>query len=196
MKQIESKKEIIIRFIENTIRKENSTLPICSSSKFRIPELDEVFILELSKPNPRNETCLTLYRNAIVEPIFYTQREHYKLGETIFEKLPQMVPGMINVLVCATASNTHERDDLVDAIRSIKTLIKENDADFFLRKGFDGIPDFLDHVKYLSGILFKGIWFNASQPSNLLWCNAQAKHQIPDDLQAYLRMMGCCSNAS
>ena len=70
-------------------------------------------------------------------------------------------------------------------------LIKKKDNDFFIRNGFEGILDFLDHTKHLSAILFKGIWFNASQPPNLLWCNSHAEHKVPAILQEYLSTMGC-----
>ena len=126
-----------------------------------------------------------------VEPLFYSQKEPYKFSNTIFEKLSQMVPGMINVIICSTASSTHEREDLLDAIRSINSLIKKMDDDFFVRNGFKAVSDFLDHTKHLTAILFKGIWFNASQPPNLLWCNSKAECQIPNDLQEYLSTMSC-----
>lgn len=193
--QIETKKEEILHFIENTIRKEDTILRSGSSSEHLIPGPDENFILHLTKLKYRKEAGLTSYHMA-VEPLFYTQKEPYKFADAIFEKLTQMVPGMLNVLVCSTTSSTHEREDLTYAIRSINSLMEKKDDDFFARKGFNDISGFLDHAKYLSGILFKGIWFNVSQPPNLLWCNSEAEHQIPDDLQAYLSTMGCGSKGS
>jgi hypothetical protein len=194
LKQIEAKKDEIIRFIENTIRKEDTILQSGSHSEHLIPELDEKFILHLTKLKYRKEAGLTSYLMA-VEPLFYTQKEPYKFANSIFEKLTQMVPGMVNVLVCSSASSTHEREDLAYAIRSINSLIEKKDDNFFVREGFNGVSDFLDHAKHLSGILFKGIWFDASQPPNLLWCNSKAEHQIPDDLQTYLSTMGYGSKA-
>jgi len=187
--QIETKKKEILRFIENTIRKEDTILRSGSSSEHLIPGLDEKVILHLTKLKYRKEAGLTSY-HMTVEPLFYTQKEPYKFADAIFEKITQMVPGMMNVLVCSTTSSTHEREDLMYAIRSINSLMKKKDDDFFARKGFNGISGFLDPTKYLSGVLFKGIWFNASQPPNLLWCNSKAEHQIPDDLQVYLSSMG------
>lgn len=186
--QIETKKEEIVRFIENTIRKQDVILRSGSSSEHLIPGLDEKCFLYLTKLKTRKEASLTSYHMS-VEPLFYTQREPYKLADAIFEKLTQMVPGMMNLLVCSTTSTTHEREDLTDGIRSINSLMKKKDDGFFARKGFNGITDFLDHARYLSGVLFKGIWFNASHPPNLLWCNSKAECQIPEDLRAYLSTM-------
>ncbi len=187
--QIETTKQEILQFIESKIREQDTVLRSGSSSEHSIPGIDGEFILHLTKLKQRKETGLTAYHMA-VEPIFYTQKERYKFSDAIFEKLTQMVPGMMNVLVCSTTSSTHEREDLLRAIRSINSLMKKKDDDFFHRKGFNGISGFLDHAKYLSGILFRGIWFNSSHPPNLLWCNTKAEHQIPDDLKLYLSTMG------
>jgi hypothetical protein len=198
LEQIESKKETIIHFVRSTILNEDKILQGSpySHSEHLIPGIDGEFILDLTKLKYENKTGLTAYLIG-VEPLFYNQKEPYKFSDTIFEKLAQMVPGMINIIVCSTASNTHEREDLLDAIRSINSLIKKKDDDFFIRKGFKGISDFLDHTKRLTAILFKGIWFNlnASQPPNLLWCNSKAECQIPNALQEYLSTMSYRSKA-
>jgi hypothetical protein len=194
LEQIESKKEEIIHFIESTILNEDKILQSSSYSEHLIPGIDGEFILHLTKLKYKNKTGLTAYLTG-VEPLFYNQKEPYKFSDTIFEKLTQMVPGMINVIVYSTASSTHEREHLPYAIKSINALIKKKDDDFFLQKGFNGIPDFLDHTKHLSAILFRGIWFNASQSPNLLWCNSKAECQIPNDLQEYLSTMSYKSKA-
>ncbi len=190
LEQIEDSKDEIVSFIENTIRKEDTILQPGFSSEHLLPEIDGKFILHLTKLKYRRTAGTTSYQMA-VEPLFYTQKEPYKFADSIFEKLTQMVPGMLNVLVCSSASSTHEREDLAYAIKSINSMIKKKDNNFFIQKGFNGIHDFLDHTKNLSGILFKGIWFNTSQPPNLLWCNSKAEHQLPYDLQECLSTMGC-----
>jgi hypothetical protein len=190
LEQIETQKEAIIKFIEKTIRNEDKILKESCDSEHVIPGIDEEFILHLTKLKHKNEACSTAYLIG-VEPIFYNQKEPYKFSDIIFEKLTQMVPGMINVIICTSFSSTHEREDLPYAIKLINSLIKKKDNDFFLRKGFKGISDFLDHTKHLSAILFKGIWFNASQPPNWLWCNSHAEHQVPAILREYLTTMGC-----
>jgi len=189
LEQIESKKEAIIHFIENTILNEDKIQQGGSYSEHLIPGIDGEFVLHLTKLK-KIKTGLATYLTG-VEPLFYSQKEPYKFSNTIFEKLTQMVPGMINVIICSTTSSTHEREDLPYAIKSINDLIKKKDNDFFLRNNFEGISDFLDHTKHLSAILFKSIWFNASHPPNSLWCNSHAEHKVPAILQEYLRTMGC-----
>jgi hypothetical protein len=189
LEQLESKKEVIINYIEHTILNEEKIQQSGDYSEHLIPGIDGEFILHLNRlKNIR--TGFTVYLTGL-EPIFYNQKESYKFSNTIFEKLTQMVPGMINIIICSTASTTHEREDLPRAITSINSLIKNKDNDFFIRNGFESISDFLNHTKNISAILFKGIWYNASHPPNLLWCNSHAEHIIPEILKDFLRMLGC-----
>jgi len=193
LEQIESKKEAIINFIEDTILNEEEIQQSGDYSEHLIPGIDGEFVLNLTRLK-NIKTSFSVYLTG-VEPIFYSGKESYKFSNTFFEKLTQMVPGMINVIICSTANSTHEREDLPRAITSINDLIKNKDNDFFIRNGFKGISDFLDHTKHLSAILFKGIWFNTSHPPNLLWCNSHAEHEVPEILQEYLSTMGCSKQA-
>ncbi len=182
---LETKKEEIIAFITNTIHKEDTRLPYNTPFDYPIPGFESKVVLGLTKPEHKRKTDETSY-HCSVEPIFYTQKELYKLGDSIFEKLGQVMPSMINILVCTSNSSTHERHDLIDAIRSINQLIIKKDESFFIRKGFHGIDDFLSYTKHLSGILFRSTWSEEAKALNFLWCNSQAENQIPLAIRAYI----------
>jgi len=185
---LESKKEDIISFIKDSIYKEDARLPYKTPFEYPIPGFEDEVVLCLTKPEHKRKTDETSYHCA-VEPIFYTQKELYKLGDSIFEKLGQVMPGIINILVCTSNSSTHERHNLIEAVRSINQLIKKKDESFFIRKGFHGIDDFLSYTKHLSGILFRSTWSEEAKAVNFLWCNNKAEHQIPVSIREYITRM-------
>lgn len=121
-------------------------------------------------------------------PVPYTHKEFWKLRDAICEKLGQMVPGMINLLILSSASDTHEDVDLFWARNFINQLAAENDDAFFVKKGFEGTQDFLRQFKNLSGVLFRSTWISVDQTSdrNSLWCNDQADEPIPEAIKEYL----------
>ena len=96
---LEQKKDDIISFIGNTIRTEAPKMPDDTASEYQVPGLDGKFVLVLTKPSRKRSTEETSYHGGI-EPIFYTSKEPIKFGDAIFDKLGQMIPGMVNILVC------------------------------------------------------------------------------------------------
>jgi len=185
---LEKEQSEIIQFIKRTITAGESKIQRGCSVDYEVPNLDRRLIVTLSKPPRKTNSKKTSYYGGI-EPIFYTQKEHFKIGDSIFEKLAQMIPGMVNVVVCTSNSSTHEREDLYDAIGSINALISKNDEEFFIQKGFNGIQDFLSYTKNLSGIIFRSTWSDQGRALNLLWCNKQAENQIPEPIRKYLSEM-------
>jgi len=186
--RFESAKEEVVQYIENSIRNEDSKLSYSTACEYPIPGFECDVILVLTKLSGKIRTDRTSYFGA-VEPILYTQKEPYKFGDTIFDKLGQMIPGMINILVCTSKSSIHEPEDLFEAIASINQLIRKKDEEFFVQKGFGGIQDFLSQTKNLSGVLYKSTWSDQSGIRNLLWHNHQANLQIPEVISEYLQRM-------
>ncbi len=122
-------------------------------------------------------------------PIFITGKEFRKFGDTIFDKLGQMVPGMINLLVIISTSTAHDRWHLNDSIYSIKNLLRKDDTDFFIQKGFQGKEDFMRHVKSIRALLFRSTWVGQVKDRNALWCNDQAGQKGPERIKQYLKKM-------
>jgi len=188
--KIESSKETVIKYIENTIQNEEGRLPLGEACEYPIPGFEGELILMLSKPLCKANPDETSY-NGRFRPAFYTQKEYRKFGDAILEKIGQMIPNMINVLVISSDSTNHENDDLIKSIYSINKLLNQGDENLSIRKGFRGKQDFLNQSKRLSGILFRTNWLglNAVKERNLLWCNEQADQQIPEQIKEYLRRM-------
>ena len=185
---LEREQAEIIHFIKKTIIAEEPNIQRGFPVDYEVPNLKRRLVLILSKPPLKANFNKTSYYGGI-EPIFYTQKEHFKISDSIFEKLGQIIPGMVNVIICTSNSSTHEREDLHDAIGSINTLISKNDEGFFIQKGFEGIQDFLSYTKNLSGIMFRSTWSEQARALNSLWCNKQAENQIPEPIREYLSKM-------
>lgn len=186
--RLECLKEKILAFIENTIKKEEGNIPCGDLAEYPIPGLESELILELSKPLSKYDTKHTSYHNGLM-PIFYTQKEHYKFGDTVFEKLGQILPDMANLLIIGSDSSTHEQEDLSREIRIITEFVNKKNDDFFTEKGFKGVEDFTAQMKNLSAILFRSIWINNSNQRNLLWINENANFELPKDIIKFLHSM-------
>ncbi len=186
----EQSKAGVIDFIIATVQREESKLVPDKQYEYAIPGFDRDLILFLVKHSWKDAPGPTSHDG--IMPIPYSHKEYRKLGDAIFEKLGQLVPGMINVLVIFCSSFTHEEVDLLKAVDRINERLARGDDAFFVRKGLAHRHDFLDHVRRLSGILFRDsyvpVW-PPPQERNFLWQNSQAECEVPEPISQYLRVM-------
>jgi hypothetical protein len=110
------------------------------------------------------------------------QQEFSKLAYTACQKIGQLPPGMMNLLVVAYDGGVHNGFDVAGAMTRLRTLAEQKDEVFFTRRGFAGSRDFLKQYTRLSAALFRG---SGGAPS-VLWANALAKHRLPADLRGIL----------
>jgi hypothetical protein len=117
------------------------------------------------------------------------QQEFNKLASTVCQKIGQLAPGMLNLLVL---SYEHDRVDGFDgpsALLQLRQLAEQNDDAFFARRGLADARDFLKQFQRLSAALFR-IHLEDGGNQGALWLNATAKHRLPDDLRnALLRIV-------
>jgi len=186
--RLKDKTSDIINYIVNTIPAAEKEIPVDGKERYPVPGFEGELELEFRKPPKKPTSDHTSYYGGSF-PIFNTQLEYRKFGDAICESLGQMRPGMINVLTISTDSSTHDDFDLGKAIASLNELAAQGNDDFFIKKGFEGVDDFLEHFKQLSGVLFRGTWVGIANDSNILWCNEEADHQIPEDISKILRRM-------
>lgn len=179
----------ILNFIKDKIRLEDKRLSLDETVSYELPGFEDEISIILSKPKGKLDHNKTSYHGGSF-PIFYTQKESNKFGDAIFEKVGQMVPGSINIIVIVSNSSTHEKEDFQDAILSIKELVRDRNESFFVKKGFRDINDFLSQAENLSGVLFKSSWSSLSNPGNYLWCNQNASLKIPDEIRPFLTGLG------
>jgi len=186
---LENSAEQITSQIQNLISREETKMSYDSAFDYPLPGFENEIEITLSRPSGKKNSSKTSYYGGL-SPIFYTNKEPLKFGDTVLEKLGQCISGMINILFISTNSSTHEPDDVLESIASINSLIRTKNNDFFKNKGFAGIDDFVDSSRNLSGIVVKTTWASLKHQSNLVWCNSNAAHQIPLDLKDYMKYMG------
>lgn len=108
-----------------------------------------------------------------------------RLIRAICDKLGQLPPGMINVLVLGTDDAVASATDVLSpAMRWLEDRAGQKDEGLFTQRGFTGTRDFLRHYQRLSGAL----WLSGEPiaPARL-WRNGQARHALPADLSRALR---------
>ena len=146
---LENSAEQVADQIQTLISKEEAKMPYDSCLEYPLPRFKDEIVVMLSRPSGKTDFPRTSYYGGL-DPISFTDKEFSKFGDTVFEKLGQCIPGMINVLFISTNSSTHEPEDVLESIASINKLIRKKDGDFFKNKGFGGIDGFISSLKNLS----------------------------------------------
>ena len=103
-----------------------------------------------------------------------------RLIRAVCDKLGQMPPSMINVLVLGADGPPSAADALGPAMLRLQDRAAQKDDVLFQQRGFTGARDFLRQYQRMSGAL----WL-AGDPGGLratLWRNPQARHPLPADL--------------
>src|SRR3989441_912835 len=102
-----------------------------------------------------------------------------RLIRAVCDKLGQLPPAMINVLVLGADRSSSAAETLAPAMRWLQDRAAQKDETLFRQRGFTGTRDFLRHYQRLSGALWL-VGDPGVRPS--LWRNPQARHPLPADL--------------
>ena len=103
-----------------------------------------------------------------------------RIIRAVCDKLGQMPPGMINVLVLGADAPPSAAEAVAPAMLWLQERAARKDEALFQQRGFSGVRDFLRHYQRLSAAL----WL-AGEPAaatSSLWRNPQARHPLPADL--------------
>ena len=103
-----------------------------------------------------------------------------QLIRAVCDKLGQLPPAMINVLVLGADGPSSAAEALAPAMLWLQDRAAHKDEVLFLQRGFTGVRDFLRHYQRLSGILW--LAGEPGAPRASLWRNPQARHRLPADL--------------
>jgi hypothetical protein len=103
-----------------------------------------------------------------------------RLIRAVCDKLGQLPPSMINVLVLGAAGPSSAADTLAPSMLWLQDRATRKDDALFRQHGFTGTRDFLRHYQRLSGAL----WLAGERGTHTasLWRNPQARHPLPADL--------------
>lgn len=102
-----------------------------------------------------------------------------RLIRAICDKLGQLPPAMINVLVLG-ADGASSADAFARAMLWLQDRATNKDELVFQKRGFTGARDFLRHYQRLSGALW--LAHESSAREIALWRNLWARHPLPADL--------------
>jgi hypothetical protein len=111
-----------------------------------------------------------------------------RLIRAVCDKLGQMPPSMINVLVLGAEAPSSAADTLAPSMLWLQARAAHKDDALFQQRGFTGTRDFLRHYQRLSGALWLAGDHDAYAAS--LWHNPQARHPLPADLARALSSTG------
>jgi hypothetical protein len=196
LNRLEEETPNIIEYIKaaNAIHAEKGDIPVGEAGlPHPVPGLKGEVEVVFRRPPQKPTRTLDWYGGEF--PVFNTQREYRKFGDTIVYSLGQMVPDMINVLVISTSSNTHGYFDFGEALKSLTEMIASGEDSFFTQKGFLDVDDFLGQVGKLSGVLFRSAWVplqgNGVDEFDALWHNTEADESslLPPEIGRALEAM-------
>jgi hypothetical protein len=102
------------------------------------------------------------------------------LIRAVCDKLGQLPPAMLNVLVLGADGPASAAEALAPAMLWLQEHAARKDEALFLERGFTGVRDFLRHYQRLSGALW--VAGEPRAPRASLWRNPQARHPLPADL--------------
>ena len=109
-----------------------------------------------------------------------TPADPARIIRAVCDKLGQLPPAMINVLVLGVDGPSSAADTLAPAMLRLQDRAAHKDEVQFQQRGFTGVRDFLRHYQRLSSVLWLAGEPGAPQAS--LWRNQQARHPLPADL--------------
>lgn len=110
-----------------------------------------------------------------------------RLTDTVCDKLGQMRPGMINLLLVMMDSDFIRLLDIQQAMAQLKGRAERKEAGLFGRYGFVNSSDFFKYYLRLSGVLVREAGAGDETAKAILWLNNQTKHPVPRPLRTILQ---------
>jgi hypothetical protein len=108
-----------------------------------------------------------------------------KLGEVICEKLRQMPPSAVNVLLIGVDDAVGDLD-CAATIKRLVHLAESKQERYFTDRGYRDAREFLRALARLSAVMLLVGWQDATPGKARLWINAQARFPLPPDAQRLL----------
>jgi hypothetical protein len=110
-----------------------------------------------------------------------------RLADTVGDKLGQMLPGMINLLVVGMDNEAVAHLDLPAAMVRMRERAERKEPGLLGRHGFSSTADFFKYYLRLSGVLVRGTGGEETAVPGALWLNKQTKHPLPANLRTILQ---------
>jgi len=120
-------------------------------------------------------------------PVIDSQRAGGRLADTVCDKLGQMRPGMINVLVVVMDNDYFGALDLNLAMAQLRERAERKEEGLFKRHGFANSSDFFRQYLRLSAVVVRTAVSPESAAHSHLWLNSQARHALPGPIRTILQ---------
>jgi hypothetical protein len=134
----------------------------------------------------RARTTLHLEVTQAQNPDLETPDWEGKLISLVCNKLGQMMPQSLNVLVVAAESSSLTLDEVSRAMKRLKERMEQRDGELMSRFGFADPSGFFKQFQWLSGIV---VWTREEHTMGAgksLWTNPQARRPLPADIVSFL----------
>lgn len=111
-----------------------------------------------------------------------TSADFGRWAYVVIDKLGQMPPSVINVLLIGCDAGAAPNFDVARAMERLRARTDRKDDEFFTKRGLLGAKDYLRQLQRLSAVLLVAGWERTDGGTASLWVNPQAKHPLPADL--------------
>jgi hypothetical protein len=108
-----------------------------------------------------------------------------RLADAVIDKLGQLLPSRVNILLAAIEAPHLSPSDLRNAMFSMQQRAERNDTTFLQGHGFLDRADFFRHYQRLSEVLVR-VPHSEAASSMVTWINPQAKHSLPSRARTVL----------
>lgn len=160
-----------------------------SSEKTRGPDFavtfkSMTFNVEVTRMSFREtEQLLSPTPSDATSPLPDPQLVGSRLMDTVCDKLGQMRPGMVNVLIVVINNNFARMLDINRVMVQLRERAERKEASLFGRYGFVHTADFFKYYLRLSGVVIRAPDDQDGATRSILWVNNQAKHAMPNPIQ-------------
>jgi len=136
----------------------------------------------------RARTIVNLEVTQAQEPGAETPEWVGKLIGLVCQKLGQMMPESLNVLVVASEGGSLTIEEVTGAMKRLKERVEQREGDLLARFGFTDPSDFFKQFQWLSGIVVWKSQEHALGTGKSLWTNPQARRPLPTEMVSLLRV--------
>ena len=119
------------------------------------------------------------------QPAHETNRST-KVITIVCDKLGQMPPNEINILLLVADGSAYTASDVANAMKLLKARAERKEEPFFTQRGFDSARDYLACSRRLSGVVVRTTGDHGSNGRAELWANPEAKHPLPTAVRTIL----------
>jgi hypothetical protein len=111
----------------------------------------------------------------------------YRLAGTLCDKVGQLRPGLVNIVVVASDTPSVLPTTPAEAVRQLMERATNRDERFFARHGYRDLRDFHRDYLRLSAVVLRHIAADGSGATVMIWENPQARQPLPSEVASLLR---------